>query len=597
MILTKDYQLVATSDNMPAVGGSYFGTFFTETYARAVPDEKTGIYTVYLKLLLTCSINSQFYRYATTFNGSVDDVTLFAGTNKPWSEWVDKSQGGTKATVISEGSTTIDCSDGLEKEINIKTFWKFLGNPADYTPAYGATAEATVNVTLSAIPRASKISDFKSSDGTFDGNISYVLTPSSNTMYNIQTVSFNGEELFSSELGSINSPTKIDIILDDYKKHIYEAITDTTKVVLSVKVDTYNDLSDVGSDYAEAEVFIPENDDTRPTIEAAEIYPSYSNGVNFGTSYVKDKTSIGYSASAAGKCGASIKGYIVTVDGEKKVSLPITGDHVVSVVAEDTRGILSHPKTFEIKVYDYRAPIIVSHSGETDVLCYRSDEDGNQSDTGANCYLKFTKLFSDIPGNVCKVNYRIRGEGEQWGQYKLFSAEGTEYIGILQGVFANPAKAYHIQLQIIDGGKEFTTKTFAIAADWIDYQYNGALKSWSLGEAVPQSRPKSFSLGLKTHFDKGTQPIPFCEGARIYNAEVLDDDLLLPASAFKEFTLFMLRCEGAAEYALGVRVGDIIRLVGLGSYIELRQRSIYPVQGDGYDQGIDLIITHIYGLL
>jgi hypothetical protein len=595
MILTKEYQHIATSSPMYAQSGGYY--YYTESYARAIPNESTGIYKVHLKLLLCCSISSQFYQYATTFNGSVDGVSVFAGTNKPWSPWLDKSSIGTYATVISEGSTSVDCANGLEKEITLKTSWKFLGNPADYTPAYGATADVSVNVTLSAIPRASKISELSSSDGTFDGVISYLLTPSSGSMDNRQTVSFNGEVLFEADLGKLDSPKRIEIILDDYKKDIYEAITDTTKVKLSVKVDTYIGDANVGNDYAETEVVIPTNDDTRPTLEGATIFPSYIHGTYFGTSYVKGKTTVGYTASASAKFKATIKGYTVTVDGEKGVSLPSTGDHNISIVAEDSRGISSLPAEFTVKVYDYRVPIIVNHPGETDVLCYRCDDDGFQSDTGANCYLKFTKLFSEIPGNVCEVNYRIRGEGEQWGQYKLLNASDEDYIGILRSVFLNPSKAYHIQLQIIDGGKEFTTKTFAIAADWTDYQYNGTLKSWAFGESVPQNRPKSFSLGLKAYLDKGTQPIPFCENTDIYVTEVFEDELLLPVSALMDFTLFFLRCEGVADYALGVRIGNYIRLIGLKSYIEIREHSIKPFQDDGFDQGADLIITHIYGLL
>lgn len=582
---------------MPATGGGYYGAFFTEVYARAIPNETTGIYTVYLKLMLACTINSQFYQYPTSFSGSIGGVSVFSGTNKPWSAWSEKSSAETVATTISEGSTTVDASDGLEKTVTLATVWKFLGAAAEYTPYYGATAETSDSVTLAAIPRASKVSDLRSSDGTFDGVISYLLTPSSGSMGNRQTVSFNGEVLFEEDLGKLDSPKRIDIILDDYKKDIYEAITDTTKVKLSVKVDTYIGDTNVGNDYAETEVVIPTNDDTRPTLEEVTIFPSYIHGTYFGTSYVKGKTTVGYTASASAKYKATIKGYTVTVDGEKGVSLSSTGEHNISIVAEDSRGISSLPAEFTVKVYDYRVPIIVNHPGETDVLCYRCDDDGFQSDTGANCYLKFTKLFSEIPGNVCEVNYRIRGEGEQWGQYKLLNESDEDYIGILRSVFLNPSKAYHIQLQIIDGGKEFTTRTFAIAADWTDYQYNGTLKSWAFGESVPQNRPKSFSLGLKTYFDKGTQPIPFCENTDIYVTEVFEDELLLPVSALMDFTLFFLRCEGVADYALGVRIGNYIRLIGLKSYIEIREHSIKPFQDDGFDQGADLIITHIYGLL
>ena len=567
---------------MYAQSGGYY--YYTESYARAIPDESTGIYKVHLKLLLCCSIESQFYQYATTFNGSVDGVSVFAGTNKPWSPWLDKSSIGTYATVISEGSTSVDCSNGLEKEITLKTSWKFLGAPAHYTPAYGATADVSVNVMLSAIPRASKVSELSSSDGTFDGVISYLLTPSSGALNNLQIVSFNGERLFSSDLGRFSSPQRIVIHFDDYLDYIYSSITDATKVNISVTLETYNDVAVIGTESTSAEVLIPENESTRPEITSAEIFPQYNPGVDFGGAYVNGKTTVGYTAEATAKYRASISRYEITGD------YLYVGERTVELRAIDSRGIRSMPKSFAIKVYDYRVPIIVSHLGETEVLCYRCDEDGNQSDKGANCYLKFGQLFSDIPGNICRVNYRLRGEGEPWGGYTLLTVAGTDYAGVVSNVFPNPTKAYHIQLQIIDSGNEFTTKTFPIAADWIDYQYNGQLKSWSFGEACPAGREKAMSYGLKAYFDKGVSPIAFAEDAEIYIAT--DESLLLPLSRLREYTLFIIKLGGdLTSLHLGVKWEDTIYLVEESAIVRLTDTTL-ELEGVA-----GTYISHIYGIL
>ena len=582
MILTKEYQHIATSSPMYAQSGGYY--YYTESYARAIPDESTGIYKVHLKLLLCCSIESQFYQYATTFNGSVDGVSVFAGTNKPWSPWLDKSSIGTYATVISEGSTSVDCSNGLEKEITLKTSWKFLGAPAHYTPAYGATADVSVNVMLSAIPRASKVSDLRSSDGTFDGEVSYLLTPSSGALNNRQTVSFNGKWLFSSDLGRFSSPQRIVIHFDNYLDNIYSSITDATNANISVTLETYNDVAVIGTESTSAEVLIPSNESTRPEITSAEIFPQYIPGVDFGGAYVNGKTTVGYTAEATAKYGAAINGYEITGD------YLYVGERTVELRAIDSRGIRSMPKSFAIKVYDYRVPIIVSHLGETEVLCYRCDEDGNQSDKGANCYLKFGQLFSDIPGNICRVNYRLRGEGEPWGGYTLLTSAGTEYAGVVSNVFPNPTKAYHIQLQIIDSGNEFTTKTFPIAADWVDYQYNGQLKSWSFGEACPAGREKAMSYGLKAYFDKGVSPIVFAEDAEIYIAT--DESLLLPLSRLKEYTLFIIKFGGdLTSVHLGFKWEDTIYLTEESAVVRLTDTTL-ELEGVA-----GTYISHIYGIL
>ena len=584
MILSKDYQLISLSSQLPATGGGYYGAFFTEVYARAIPDETTGIYTVYLKLMLACTINSQFYQYPTSFSGSIGGVSVFSGTNKPWSAWSEKSSAETVATTISEGSATVDASDGLEKTVTLATVWKFLGAAADYTPYYGATAETSDSVTLAAIPRASKVSDLRSSDGTFDGEVSYLLTPSSGALNNRQTVSFNGERLFSSDLGRFSSPQRIVIHFDDYLDYIYSSITDATNANISVTLETYNDVAVIGTESTSAEVLIPSNESTRPEITSAEIFPQYIPGVDFGGAYVNGKTTVGYTAEATAKYGAAINGYEITGD------YLYVGERTVELRAIDSRGIRSMPKSFAIKVYDYRVPIIVSHLGETEVLCYRCDEDGNQSDKGANCYLKFGQLFSDIPGNICRVNYRLRGEGEPWGGYTLLTAAGTEYAGVVRSVFPNPTKAYHIQLQIIDSGNEFTTKTFPIAADWVDYQYNGQLKSWSFGEACPAGREKAMSYGLKAYFDKGVSPIAFAEDAEIYIAT--DESLLLPLSRLREYTLFIIKLGGdLTSLHLGVKWEDTIYLVEESAIVRLNDTTL-ELEGVA-----GTYISHIYGIL
>lgn len=569
---------------MPATGGGYYGAFFTEVYARAIPNETTGIYTVYLKLMLACTVNSQFYQYPTSFSGSIGGVSVFSGTNKPWSAWSEKSSAETVATTISEGSTTVDASDGLEKTVTLATVWKFLGAAAEYTPYYGATAETSDSVTLAAIPRASKVSDLKSSDGTFDGEVSYLLTPSSGVLNNRQIVSFNGERLFSSDLGRFSSPQRIVIHFDDYLDYIYSSITDATKVNISVTLETYNDVAVIGTESTSAEVLIPENESTRPEITSAEIFPQYNPGVDFGGAYVNGKTTVGYTAEATAKHGAFISRYEITGD------YLYVGERTVELRAVDSRGMRSLPQKFTVKVYDYRVPIIVSHSGETEVLCYRCDENGNVSDKGADCYLEFGQLFSDIPGNVCKVKYRLRGEGEPWGGYTLLTSAGKDYAGVVRNVFPNPTKAYHIQLQIIDSGNEFTTKTFPIAADWIDYQYNGQLKSWSFGEACPAGREKAMSYGLKTYFDKGVSPIAFAEDAEIYIAT--DENLLLPLSRLKEYTLFIIKFGGElTSVHLGFKWEDTIYLTEESAVVRLTDTAL-ELEGVA-----GTYISHIYGIL
>lgn len=603
MSLTKDYQLIGESNRLSSNDGGCY--YYTETYAKAILDEATGVYDVYIKLLLTCSrSNYTFYRYATSFNGKIGNVEVFSGTNKPWSPWTDTGSKGINATVISEGKTRVDCSDGAAHDVIISTSWKYLGKNVSYTPQNDSVAETNVTVTLPATQRVSKVSDLASDTGFIDGIISYKLTPLGSAMNNEQIVKYNGKDLspLTRELGKFSSEQTIIIDLTDYLNLIYNDITDTTEVNLSVTLNTYNGDTVVGSDTTEAIILIPENEDTKPVINSVELSPEYLYGANFNNEFVQGKTIIKSTVNTTPKFGAEIKSTEILIDNSvyNGENLTSPGTKNVEITVTDSRGIKSDVKSMTIKVYEYRAPLIVLIPGDTEIFCYRCDENGVESDTGTNCFLRFGKQFSDIPSNKCKVNYRVREAGGQWGaENTLTDSNDFVFNGTVSNVFPEASKAYHIQLQIVDSGNEATVKTYPIAADWTDYQYNGSLKSWSFGESVQSGREKSFSLGLKAYFDKGVHPIAFVEDQIIYGAEVKDEDnvFLLPIKSLYDYTLFLIRAEGVTSLTLGIRIENKIHMLNYFSYAEISENSFLLIQGDGEAEGLDFIITHIYGLL
>lgn len=603
MYLTKDYQKVGTSGNVCPTDTKKTWYYYTEFYAKAEPNEVTGEYKASFKLLLTCTLESTFYRFPTCFSLTVNNERVLLDTNKPWSEWTEKGSGGFPAATIFEFSKTIDCSDGQEHTVQLEALWQFTSWSTEwFTPNTGATATVSCNVTLPAIPRASKVSNLQSSNGCLDGVITYTLTPMSSVLRNRHIVKYNGNELFRQDIGSFSGAQTIYIDLSACLGTIYNNVTNTKDVEISVILETYNGTANIGTESTKNTFKIPENDMTRPVIESVLLSPEYSKNVSFDKAYVQGKTSIKKEVIAHARFGAVISEYIVTIDGNIYSGgwLSLSGKRKFLVTAKDSRGILSLPYEEEIEIFEYRVPLIRNHSAETEILCYRCDENGNQSDKGVNVYLKFGKEYSNIPGNVCRVNYRLRGEGESWGEYKPLDTNGTEYAEIVRGLFPNPSKAYHIQLQIIDGGNESTTKTFPIAAEWVDYQYNGNTKSWAFGESVPTSREKSFSLGLRAYFDKGVQPIAFIENNEKYGGEettVEDEAMLLTTADMYNYTLFVVKAEGEAEYALGIRIGNIINFVGYASYIRLGETSFTLVQGDNYQNGVDFRINAIYGLI
>ena len=572
MILTTEYQMIGTTtaNKMPANGGvGEFGAFYTELYAKTSPNEISGIHTVTIRLMLCCTINSQFYEYMTRYNGTVNGISAFSGTNKPWYAWTEKSSEGHIATTISEGSVDVDCSDGNEKNIPITSEWQFKAMPADYTPQWDALARIETNATLPSIARGAKIGDITSDNGCVDGVISYPITPTINNTKVCESVYANGMHLYSADVGIIDEEIVREITLADYLKLIYEANTTTRDIEIKVIIESYNNGTLTGVSESQTTLLIPENEDTRPTL-IISLSPKYITGVDFGGNIgnnnpiVAGKTYLEINVAAVCKYGATIQEKIIKLDGRDYDGSVIEteGTKLLQLQVTDSRGISSTMATKEIKVYGYRPPYIVPGDGETEIICYRCDDSGQYNEKGQHLKLKFKRQYSDIPNNSCGVSYRIREEGGVVGDLNYIIPSTMSNVesdsgAIIYNIFPDSNKGYFIQFQTIDGGNEPTLKTVPIPAEWVDYQYNGQWKSWAVGEACPAESEKSFSLGLKAWMDKGVGLIPVYEGGGIEpDAVVSESALKMSIDDILNHYLFLVcfSVGGYATYpALGTR--------------------------------------------
>lgn len=575
-----------------------FGEFYTEMYAKTAPNEASGKHSVSLKQVLCCTTESQFYQYVTEYNGKINGVSAFSGTNRPWNEWTEKPYNGVGlATTIAVGTVEVDCSDGNEKDITLSTLWRFISMPEDYTPVYGAEAVTSAVVTLPAIARGARITDLACETKFVDGKISYTINPTSGQMTVQENVYANGEPLYAADLGKYNSPTKREITLEDYLSLIYESNTDTKNIEIDIIIKTYLEGAYVGENSSKIDLLIPENDNTRP-MAMMSVSVKYIEGVSFSgylqSPIVAGKSYLDVTVNGVGQYGATIIGKRVLLDGKEYNGeiIAAEGTRVLSIQAIDSRGIASTETLAEVTVYGYRPPMIVPPSGQTEIVCYRCDSRGEPSEVGTDLKAEFVRDYSNVPNNNCTVRYRVKEEGKDWGEYIGISPATLSAIAsggaTISNVFPDSTKAYYIQFETKDSGNEPTTKTVPIPAEWTDYQYNGNLKSWAFGEAVPSDRPKSFSLGLKAYFDKGANPIAFAEDMYLSTAE--DSDLLRPISAMREYNLFVVTLSNGNTY-LGLRMGDRIRLIETAATLVLSETSV-TIEGMS-----GTTMTHIYGLI
>lgn len=620
MILTTEYQMIGTTtaNKMPANGGvGEFGAFYTELYAKTSPNEISGIHTVTIRLML-CStvINSPFYEYVTRYNGTVNGVAAFSGTNKPWYPWTEKSSEGHNATTISEGSVDVDCSDGNEMNIPITSEWQFKAMPANYTPQWDALARIETNATLPSIARGAKIGEITSDNGCVDGVISYPITPTINNTKVRENVYANGVHLYSADVGIIDEEIVREITLADYLKLIYEANTTTRDIEIKVIIESYNNDTKTGVSESQTTLLIPENEDTRPTL-IISLSPKYITGVDFGGNIgnnnpiVAGKTYLQITVAAVCKYGATLQEKIIKLDGRDYDGSVIEteGTKLLLLQVTDSRGISSTMATKEIKVYGYRPPYIVPGDGETEIICYRCDDSGQYNEKGQHLKLKFKRQYSDIPNNSCGVSYRIREEGGVIGDLTSINPPTMSNVesdsgAIIYNIFPDPNKGYFIQFQTIDQGNEPTLKTVPIPAEWVDYQYNGELKSWAFGEKTPANRPKSFSSGLPVYFDGGIGAIPIYEGGIIQEGdEVAEVDLKISIDDILKHTLYLIcfSIDGISTYpAIGARTpvepNSIVFFMPSGGDTKTHKITIAPNAGT-IISGVSYDISAIYTLL
>lgn len=599
MKLTNDYQLVSTSNLMAAAGGSNYG-YYTELYAKTTANEITGKHLVNIKQMLCCTIKSEFYQYVTRYSGNIDGVNVFSGTNKPWSKWTELPSNGVGfATTIATGSLEVDCTDGNEKDITLYAEWVFLSSPEHYTPVNGAKAVTQSTVKLPAIPRAAKISDLKCDTQFVDGNISYVLTPTNPQIDNIEKVYANDELLSNLDIGNFDHATVRTINLKDKLIDICKSNKDTNNIEIKIIIESSNNGISVGQNAQKINLLIPTTDDTRPVV-TARVVVKYIGGADFSGAVeeqnpcVAGKSFLEISVSGDGKYGASVDDKTVMLDGKvyNGEIIAAEGAKKLSVIATDSRGIPSKEMLFDVVVYGYRPPMIVPVSTRNEIVCVRCNDLGEESASGNSLKAAFVREYSNIPNNKCTIRYRVKEEGKEWGDYTELSNLIITAIesggGLISGVFPDSTKAYYIQFETTDGGNEPTSKMFPIPAEWTDYQYNGQLKSWAVGENVPKDRPTSFSLGLKAYFDKGSNPIPFAKDMYLSFAD--DDDLLRPVALMKEFTLFIITLSSGNTY-LGIRIGNVIRLMESTITLVLSDTSLE------LEDTSETTITHIYGLI
>lgn len=154
---------------------------------------------------------------------------------------------------------------------------------------------------------------------------------------------------------------------------------------------------------------VPNNATTQPTISLPVTLAPYSSLPSpFNTIFIANYTKLRATITASGKQSATISSYSVTVDGKTKSqstspvttanNLTTSGTITVTIKVTDSRGF-AKSTTQTITVYEYNEPSVTPKTGQTKVICGRSNSSGTLSASGTYLHIEAGRLVSTLNGN------------------------------------------------------------------------------------------------------------------------------------------------------------------------------------------------------
>lgn len=337
----------------------------------------------------------------------------------------------------------------------------------------------------------------------FNGTHTYKYTPANAVFYSRCIVALNISGTYTQirdiKLGvkSAVQQTATVSLTDTELSTIYNKFPNGTQGTLRYTFSTYIDSgysAQVGdASYKEVTLNIPEIEATQPTATFT-VSPESSLASPFNTLYIKGKSKVKANlASGAGKYGATIKSYSVSI-GSQKGTPPLTSEYVTSLsditvtgTVTDSRGF-SRTYTQTVKVIDHSSPRILPVSGESEVIAARCNSEGALDDNGTYLLIAAKRAYSKVESggvqkNYCKIQYRYKVEGgsySSWVDILSRTATSDEIVtgALLEGTLST-ASTYRVQVRVIDDLGEAGITNIFISTEKV-YMHEAASRN-SLG--------------------------------------------------------------------------------------------------------------------
>lgn len=237
-----------------------------------------------------------------------------------------------------------------------------------------------------------------------------------------------------------------------------KAIPNLTRAQGEIQCLTYNGNAQVGDIRVRLPVAVPDNEITKPKIQAVTLEPLTKEALLEGL-YLRGKTGLRAVIQAASDY-STLADYSLRVGQQKAAGNPAVvevlsqaGQLRVTAAVTDSRGFCAQQET-TISVLPYQRPRIVPAEGMDRIICQRADKQGNISPQGTFLAIRADCRFSGIPGPQGERNgstLRLRWRRSREPDFGRWITLGEGAVSqVLSGVVTDPQTAYEVELSALD---------------------------------------------------------------------------------------------------------------------------------------------------
>lgn len=234
-----------------------------------------------------------------------------------------------------------------------------------------------------------------------------------------------------------------------------------------------------------------------PTISAIDVAESADGIAEKFKAFVKTKSQLSVSISAAGAYKSTIKSYSTKIDGKTYTGktfnselIGTSGEITVSVTVTDTRGRTA-TKTTKINVLDYVSPTITTFSA------VRGDSNGTPNEEGAFALINLNFSISPV-NNLNDKEYKIEYKRHKDTAWTLLGT-GNEYevkTVLNGGNILNADYSYQMRLTVTDFFSRIETEIDDISSAFTLFDVNKGGKSIAFG-GVSERDPDTKAIDFK----------------------------------------------------------------------------------------------------